>query len=94
MKAVFLLFVTMAAQGCDDELPEGVVRETTTLAEVPEKVMTEAKRVLPGVTFQDAWKNVDGPSRTLHSYEIRGRAENGKVREVRVSPAGQMLELE
>ena len=93
-KVVLVLSLAVGAGGCGDELPEGTVREATTLNEVPEKAMLAAKNALPGVTFQDVWKNVDGRSRALHSYEIRGRAENGKVREVRVSTAGAILELE
>jgi hypothetical protein len=30
----------------------------------------------------------------VQSYEVRGRNENGKVREVRVSESGQILEME
>ena len=93
-RALFLSLLSVAFLGCGDELPQGTVREATTLNDVPEKAMQAAKTALPGVTFQDAWKNVDGRSRALHSYEIRGRAENGKVREVRVSTAGAILEME
>jgi hypothetical protein len=46
------------------------------------------------VTFSDAWQNLNSKTRALHSYEIRGRNANGKVREVRVSTTGEILELE
>jgi hypothetical protein len=55
--------------------------------------MNAARQALPGVEFADAWKNMDKDS-TLHSYEIRGRTKNGKIREVRVSPSGEILEME
>ena len=45
-------------------------------------------------TLVRAWKNLDRETKALHSYEVRGRAANGKVREVRVSTDGKVLEME
>ena len=49
---------------------------------------------MPNVEFKEAWQNLDSQGK-LHSYEIRGRqASDGKIREVRVSPTGEILESE
>src|SRR5262245_4877626 len=87
------LALGLASLGCESELPPGVSRKVVTLKDVPEAVMASAKKSLPGIAFQDAWANVGGDGK-LHSYEIRGRAANGKIREVRVSPTGDVLEME
>ena len=92
--AAALLLAAFLATGCESELPAGNVRQTLTLAEIPPAVMKAAAGALPKVKFEDAWKNVDRTTKTLHSYEVRGRTANGKVREVRVSPAGDILETE
>lgn len=68
-------------------------RRTTTVAELPENVSAAAKKELPDVDFSEAWKNVDRDDK-LQSYEIRGRNKNGKIREVRVSLDGKILEKE
>ena len=83
----------IATTGCDNDRPAGLSRRATTIKELPEPVLAAAKKAIPGVEFQDAWRNVDRESK-LHSYEIRGRASNGKIREVRVAPDGHILELE
>lgn len=56
--------------------------------------MAAAKKALPDVKFEDAWKNIDVKTRDLHSYEIRGRNPRGKIREVRVGTDGKILEME
>ncbi len=55
--------------------------------------MKAAKAKVPGVKFEEAWKNVDREGK-LHSYEIRGKNAKGKIREARVAPSGEILELE
>jgi hypothetical protein len=90
--AVSLLLVGLG--GCRDaDLPPGMSRRTIQLSEVPETVLKGAKKALPTVNLEEAWTNVDGEGK-LHSYEIRGRAPNGKIREARVSLTGEILELE
>ena len=56
--------------------------------------MKAAKKALPDVTFQDAFKNLRTGDRSFHSYELRGRTAQGKIREVRVSTDGRVLEME
>jgi hypothetical protein len=79
--------------GCERDLPPGNSRKTVSLSEVPEPVMAKAKASLPGIKFEEAWKNIDREGK-LHSFEVRGKAANGKIREVRVSPVGEILEME
>jgi hypothetical protein len=80
--------------GCSDaERKPKFGRRIVQLTDVPETVMEAAKRELPDVEFTDAWKNVDQDGK-LHSYEIRGKNKNGKTREARVSPSGEILETE
>src|SRR4051812_46631389 len=88
-----LVALALGLAGCDrDELP-GMSRRTTKLEEIPAPVVDAAKKALPDTTLQDAWRNVDREGK-LHSYEIRARAKNGKIREVRVSQSGEILEME
>jgi len=95
----FLTAVALAAvfcfQGCgDNDLPPGITKSAVKFDEVPETVRAAAKKAITGVDFNEAWKNLDR-DRKLHSYEIRGKdAANGKIREVRVSLTGQILEME
>ena len=86
--------VAISFLGCGEMLESGrLSRRPIATQEVPESVMESAKKALPEVQFADAWKNLDKEGK-LHSYEIRGRNQNGKIREVRVSPSGDILELE
>ena len=88
------LGLAVLAAGCGgDELPNSL-KQGVALEEVPPPVMAAAKKTLPGVTFIDAWKNIGRDTGKLHSYEIRGKAANGKTREVRVSTTGAILETE
>jgi hypothetical protein len=62
--------------------------------EVPDTLRAAAKKAVSNVQFNEAWQNLD-PQGKLHSYEIRGKqSSDGKIREVRVSPAGEILESE
>ena len=80
--------------GCSDsDSTDRLGRRSMSLADVPASVRAAAEKQLPDVTFADAWKNVERDGK-LHSYEIRGKNNNGKTREVRVSPSGDILEVE
>ncbi len=79
--------------GCEQELPPGTVRKVVKIDSIPASVIDAGKKAVPGVTFDDGWQNLT-PEGKLHSYEIRGKASNGKTREVRVSPEGKILEME
>jgi hypothetical protein len=81
--------------GCgDDDLPPGLTKKAVVIDEVPEPLRAAAKNAIPRVNFDEAWQNLDEKGK-LHSYEIRGRrASDGKIREVRVSLTGEILESE
>ena len=53
--------------------------------------MEVARKQLPGFTFDTVYKmKVNGKD----AYEIRGKNKQGKTREVEVSAAGEVLEIE
>jgi len=82
-------------QGCGDrdQSPE-LTKQAVKFDQVPALARDAAKKAIPGVDLNEAWKNLDREGK-LHSYEIRGKnAGNGKIREVRVSPTGEILEQE
>jgi hypothetical protein len=91
--AAALLIATLGGCG-DSDLPPGLTKKAVSIDEVPGTVRAAAKKAIPGVEFKEAWQNLDGKGE-LHSYEIRGRqASDGKIREVRVSSTGEILESE
>lgn len=61
---------------------------TLKLEDVPPELMRIAAEKLPGVTFDAAFRKASG------TIEIRGRAPNGKIREVDVRPDGTVEEVE
>jgi hypothetical protein len=81
--------------GCGEhDLPPGITKVAVKFDEVPENVRAAATKAIPGIDFKEAWQNV-GSEGKLHSYEIRGKnAKDGKIREVRVSLTGEVLEQE
>ena len=70
--------------GCSDK-PKG---ENVPLEKVPEPVMKVAKEQLPDVKFEQAWKAPNG------NYEVRGKSQNGKVRDIQVKPDGTVVEID
>lgn len=90
--APILALALLLQAGCDRE-EAGLAKRTMKFEEVPATSLDAAKKQLPDVTFDEAWTNVDREG-AVHSYEIRGRAANGKIREVRVTKDGKILEME
>ncbi|MGO9919049.1 MAG: hypothetical protein ACLQIB_30670 [Isosphaeraceae bacterium] len=95
LMAFLVVFSLLGMQGCGDaDKPRGLTKQAVAISNVPEVLRKAAQKAVPGVELNEAWKNLDGTGK-LHSYEIRGRsASNGKIREVRVSIDGQILETE
>ncbi len=56
--------------------------------QIPEPVIKVAKEKLPNVNFEQAWKTRSG------NYEVRGKAKDGKVRDIQVSPSGEVIEID
>jgi hypothetical protein len=78
----------LATPGCGEEREQV---QSVTKDEIPPNVLKAAKEKLPNVEFNAAWKEVrEGKT----AYEIRGYQEDGKIREVKVSEAGEILETE
>jgi hypothetical protein len=78
---LLVLLVAGCAQGKSTDVP-------VPLDQVPEAVMRVAQEKLPGVKFDQAWKKGDG------NYELRGRDKRGKVRDIDLTPSGEVLEIE
>ena len=62
--------------------------ERMSVDEVPENVMVIAREKLPDVTFDQALQKSDG------IYEVSGKDSRGKVREIEISPEGEIVEIE
>jgi hypothetical protein len=90
---VFALIWGVPGCGDHDEPPD-MTKQAVKFEEVPESVRAAASKAVPGVNLNEAWKNLERGGK-LHSYEIRGKsAADGKIREVRVSQSGEILEME
>ena len=77
--------VGLGLTGCSEALGSKTVIE---LKDVPPDIMAVAKKNLPDVTFDTAWKKANG------NYEVRGKTKNGKVREIDIRPDGSVEEIE
>jgi hypothetical protein len=93
--AVVVSCAAAALGGCGEmDEPRGLTKQVVAFDDVPESVRDAARKAVPGVKLGEAWKNLDREGK-LHSYEIRGRnPADGKIREVRVSLTGEILESE
>ena len=77
--------VLLAAVGCSEKSPKA---ERLAVSDVPENLMTIAKEKLPGVTFDQVILKSSGV------YEIIGKDDKGKVREIELTPEGEIVEIE
>ena len=85
MRSVVMMLALVFLIGCGEKTPKG---ENVELDKVPEPVMKAAKEKLPDVKFDQAWKTPNG------NYEVRGKAKNGKVRDIQVKPDGTVVEVD
>ncbi|MGC8638752.1 MAG: hypothetical protein ACP5XB_02605 [Isosphaeraceae bacterium] len=87
--------LSSAVVGCGDpDQPRGLTKKAVAFDDVPDALRGAARKAVPKVDFKEAWQNLDSQGK-LHSYEIRGRQNSdGKIREVRVSLTGEILESE
>jgi hypothetical protein len=90
MRRTFLAAaIALAALGCGDDEPEGA--QSVPIDQVPPRLMEVARKQLPGIPFDRAYKiDVGGKD----AYEIRGKDSQGKIREVEVSQDGQVIEVQ
>ena len=93
--ALAIVLAVAAPGGCGDvDEPPGITKQAVAFDDVPAEVRDAARKAVPEVKLSEAWKNLDREGK-LHSYEIRGRnPADGKIREVRVSVKGEILEQE
>ena len=63
-------------------------KTTLELKDVPADILKIAREKLPDVKFDTAWQMSNG------TYEVRGKAKNGKVREINITPDGTVVEIE
>jgi hypothetical protein len=88
-RAAIPLFLLMTlALGCGEAFERG---EGLSLDKVPDAALKAAKKALPEVDFDSAWKEKEGGS---VAYEIRGHTREGKFRDIKVSPEGKVLEID
>ena len=85
MRSVVMMLALVFVIGCGEKTPKG---ENVELDKVPEPVMKAAKEKLPDVKFDQAWKTPNV------NYEVRGKAKNGKVRDIQVKPDGTVVEVD
>ena len=79
----------LAACGCGERTHEAA--DAVPLEQVPGPAMKAAQKELPGVNFDAAWKESEGGK---DAYEIRGKTKQGKVRDVKVTADGKVLEVD
>ena len=85
MRQVILVVSVLAAcLGCERE-PKA--EDAVPLDQVPPPAIKAAEQALPGVKFENAWKDGD-------AYEIRGKAKGGKVRDAKITAEGKVLEVD
>jgi hypothetical protein len=85
--SVLSLLVALTA-GCHGRLESD---ESVPIEKVPAPVMKAAREALPDVTFSSAWKESAGGE---DAYEVRGQNARGRIRDVKVSASGKVLELD
>jgi hypothetical protein len=84
MRYVLMLIVLLAAAGCGAGKP----KEPVALDQVPDVGLKAAREQLPDVKFERACREPNG------DYELIGKDKNGQVREIDVSPSGQVTQVE
>jgi uncharacterized membrane protein YkoI len=65
--------------------------EVVPINQLPASALKAAQEKLPDVKFDTAWKE---KAEGKDAYEIRGKTKNGRVRDVKVTADGQVLEVD
>ena len=82
-----LIFLALIICGCSHSPPFDEHRVALPINQVPEKAMKIAHSKFPDVKFDTAWKLDTG------TIEIRGKNKVGKIHEVELSAAGEIVEI-
>ncbi len=85
MRSILMTLVLCLISGCGERAPSTA---NLPLEQVPEPVMKVAREKLPHVTFEQAWTTPSG------NYEVRGKDKDGKVRDIQVTPSGELVEVD
>jgi hypothetical protein len=80
----FVLLTILLVAGCGQEKK----KEPVALDQVPDNVMKVARERLPDVKFDRAMKKPNG------EFEVIGKTNEGKVKEIDITPSGQITEVE
>ncbi len=85
---LLMFFLLPLSAGCG----QGTAPTTTVpLVEIAPPLIEAAQKKLPDVKFQNARKiQLNGQD----AFEIRGTLPNGKIREVKVSASGEVIEVD
>ena len=83
---VLVVLAALMASGCAGEPPP--VDVVVPLNQLPPDILKAAKKKSPGVNFDTAWKLPTG------DYEVSGTTKQGKIRNFRVTPAGEVFQLD
>ena len=89
MRSMILLALLLSLSGCGS--PPAPESPWLSTADIPADLLAAAQKKLPQVKFDTARKiKYKGGD----AFEIRGKAPNGKVREVEATPDGEVIEVE
>jgi hypothetical protein len=90
-KLVVSVAVLAMLQVCGCGERTRLAEDAVPLEQVPGPAMAAAQKQLPGVKFDAAWKELEGEK---VAYELRGKNPHGKIRDVKVTPDGRVLEVD
>jgi hypothetical protein len=85
---VLVILLLAGLIGCRDNTRREGLTDHIPLDKVPPTVLKVAREKLPDVDFNTAWKTPGG------NYEVRGTQKNGKVRDIQVTPKGDVVEID
>jgi len=86
MAGTAAMIAVLLTTGCGQ--PAGKPVETLRIEDVPPELIAIAREKLPNVRFNTVWRKPSG------MFELRGKAKNGKIREVDIRPDGTVKEVE
>ena len=83
-----LVCIALLICGCSQHVRTDEHRTVLQLDQVPENVLKVAHKKFPDVRFDSAWKLDTG------AFQIRGKNKVGKIHELELTSAGDILEAE
>jgi hypothetical protein len=86
--AMGILGIVALAVGLRESIRTRRHKDIVELTSLPPAVSKSAQAEHPDMKFETAWKTAEG------HYEVRGKANTGKIYDVKVSETGQVLEVD